>query len=97
MAGAGTNWYEAKADIEFILDNKDSVDFTVTPADNPRQTKLSVPLKEFPVRPAKATRIEMIVAFIKEDCMMVRLIDKGFGDLFPSSGQEIKRYFYLNN
>lgn len=97
VAGAGTNWYEAKADIEFILDNKDSVDFTVTPADNPRQTKLSVPLKEFPVRPAKATRIEMIVAFIKEDCMMVRLIDKGFGDLFPSSGQEIKRYFYLNN
>ena len=49
------------------------------------------------MRPAKATRIEMIGAFIKEDCKMVRLIDKGFGDLFPSSGQEIKRYFYLNN
>ena len=96
VASAGTNWYEAKTSLEFIVDDCDSVDFLVQSVDTQAVKRFSISLADFPVRPPKTTRIEVIVAFVKEDCMMVRVIDKGFGELFPASGQEAKQFFYLS-
>lgn len=96
VAGAGTNWYEAKTSLEFIVDGCDTIDFLVQSVDTRAVKRVSLSLADFPVRPPKTTRIEVIVAFIKEDCMMVRVIDKGFGELFPASGQEVKQFFYLD-
>ena len=95
LASAGSNWYEAKAGVEFILDDIHSLDLTLTPAGSPRVEKVSISLDELPARPNKTTRIEVILAFTSEKCMTVRVIDKGFGDLFPATDKMIRRDFYI--
>lgn len=95
LASAGTNWYEAKAVVELIVDQTDNLELFVATVGSSQLVKLVVPLGDFPARPPKTTRIEVIVAFVKEDSMMVRVIDKGFGDLFAASGREVKQYFHI--
>ena len=96
LAEAGSNWYEAKSSVEFILDDVNRLDLTVTPVGSPRVEKVSVSLDELPARPNKTTRIEVIVSFTAERCMTVRVVDKGFGDLFPATGKVIRRDFYIS-
>ncbi len=96
LAAAGSNWYEAKSSVEFILDDVNMLDLTVTPVGSPRVEKVSISLDELPARPNKTTRIEVIVSFTAERCMTVRVVDKGFGDLFPATGKVIRRDFYVS-
>ena len=97
LALAGSNWYESKSSAEFILDDVPELELVVTPVIPPcRSEKIRVSLDELPARPVKTTRIEVIISFTGEKCMTVRIIDKGFGDLFPASGKMIRRDFYLS-
>lgn len=95
LAAAGTNWYEAKASVEFILDEVKSLDMTVTPVGSQRVENISISLEELPQRPNKTTRIEVILSFTSETCMTVRVVDLGFGELFPGSGRVIRRDFFI--
>lgn len=95
IACAGSNWYETKASVTFVLDGTDSIDFLVTPVGSSVPAKYSVPLDDFPKRPAKATKVDVIVAFTGERAMTVRVFDKGFGELFPSSGKMVRKDFYI--
>ena len=95
IASAGSNWYETKASVTFVLDGIDSVDFQVTPVGSSMPSRYSVPLDEFPERPGKTTKVEVIVAFTGERAMTVRVFDKGFGELFPSSGKMVRKDFYI--
>ena len=96
LAEAGTNWYEAQASVELIPDREDELELNITPCGLPRSDKVKIDLTEFPERPPKTTRIEVILSFLSENCMTVRVIDRGFGELFPSSGKTIRRDFYLS-
>lgn len=95
IAPAGSNWYETKAAVTFVLDGTDSVDFMVTPVGSSAPVRYSVVLDEFPRRPNKATKVEVIVSFTGERSMTVRVFDKGFGELFPSSGKMVRKDFYI--
>lgn len=95
VAAAGSNWYEAKADAELIVDQEDQIHFQVQTIGEEGIRTWTLSLDMFPERPPKTTRLELIFAFVEEKSMMVRVIDKGFGELFPSSGQEIKQFFSL--
>ena len=95
VASAGSNWYETKAAATFVLDNTDSVEFLVTPVGTTTPAKYAVTLEDFPVRPNKTTKVEVIVSFSNERTMTVRVIDKGFGELFPSSGKMVRKDFYI--
>ncbi|MCI8402609.1 MAG: hypothetical protein HFI38_11085 [Lachnospiraceae bacterium] len=95
IAAAGSNWYETKAAVTFVLDGTDQVDFMVTPVGSPSSNRYTVDLAEFPRRPAKTTKVEVIVSFTGERGMTVRVFDKGFGELFPSSGKMVRRDFYI--
>ena len=95
MAAAGSNWYETKASATFVLDNTDSVEFLVTPVGTTTPIRYEVSLDEFPKRPNKTTKVEVILSFTGERTMTVRVIDKGFGELFPSSGRMVKKDFYI--
>lgn len=96
LASAGSNWYEAKARVEFILDDIRTLEMTVTPVGSQRVENVSISLDELPIRPNKTTRVEVILSFSSEKCMTVRVIDRGFGDLFPASGKVIRRDFIIN-
>ncbi len=96
LASAGTNWYEAKTRAEFILDDVDSLELMLTPAGGARTEKINISLDELPARPNKTTRIEVILSFTSERCMTIRILDKGFGAIFPAVGTMIRRDFYLS-
>lgn len=95
VAAAGSNWYEARADAELIVDQEDQIHFQVQTIGSPDEKIWTLSLDLFPKRPPRTTRLELIFAFVEENSMMVRVIDKGFGELFPSCGQEIKQFFAL--
>ncbi len=95
LAAAGSNWYETKAAATFVLDNTESVDFFVQPVGGTQTIKHSVDLYEFPKRPPKTTKVEVIVSFTGERGMTVRVFDRGFGEMFPSSGKMVRKDFYI--
>ena len=96
LASAGSNWYEAKSSVEFIVDDTAMLDLTVAPVGSQRVEKVSISLDELPARPNKTTKIEVIVSFSDERCMTVRVVDKGFGELFPATGKVIRRDFFIS-
>ena len=72
------------------------MDLTVAPVGSQRVEKVSISLDELPARPNKTTKIEVIVSFSDERCMTVRVVDKGFGELFPATGKVIRRDFFIS-
>ena len=87
---------EAKASAEFILDDVHTLELMVTPFATQRVETISLSLAELPARPNKTTRIEVIVSFASENRVTVRVVDKGFGDLFPASGIVIRKDFLIS-
>ena len=95
LASAGSNWYEARSSIDLIPDDMAELEFTITPAGSRRVENVNISLAELPKRPNKTTRIEVIVSFSSEKCMTVRVVDLGFGDLYPASDTVIRRDIYI--
>ena len=95
LASAGSDWYEAKAAASVILDHTNVLEFLVTPVGSGRQTRLQIQLDEFPARPNKTTKVEIIAAFLSDSKISIRVIDRGFGEFFPSSGQVIRQDFQI--
>ena len=95
LASAGTNWYEAKASLEVITDGTDNLELTIKRMEPAGITRVSIPLQEIPKRPDRTTRLEIVIAFLREDYMLVKVKDLGFGEWFASSGKEIKQYISI--
>ena len=91
LAQAGTNWSEAGSGADFFIDDLKNIELTVSAAVTGRTAKIFIPLDELPKRPNKTTRIEFIVSFSSEHLMTVRIIDRGFGDLFPATDKVIRQ------
>lgn len=96
LASAGSNWYEARVSAEFILDDVHSLELLVTPFFTQRVENISISLAELPARPNKTTRIQVIVSFSSENHVTVRVVDKGFGELFPASDRVIRKDFLIS-
>ncbi len=87
---AGENWMETSSCHELILDDQDYIDFQVTSVTKPqRPIRLRMMLDTFPAREKRTTRIRMTTEFTDAETLRVTVKDLGFGDLFPSSEQEI--------
>lgn len=91
VAAAGDSWYERRATLEVITDRQDAVEFLLTPADSGNKKLVSIPLEGFPKRPERTTRVQVQISFLDEKTMSVTLKDEGFGELFPSSGIQIRQ------
>lgn len=87
----GTNWYEAGAIVECILDDTKQVDLVVTNPLNGVSRTISLNLADFPDRPNKTTRVGITVAYKNELQCSVTVKDLGFGELFEASGKFIRR------
>ncbi|MBQ2250231.1 MAG: hypothetical protein II327_01190, partial [Lachnospiraceae bacterium] len=89
---AGESWYEARSVLEVILDNQDEIELTILPHHDPKQKRIvKIPLEGFPKRPNKTTRIRIAAGFLDEKTMVVKIVDRGFGELFPKSDVEIRQ------
>ena len=96
LAAAGSNWYEARSSAEFILDDTHTLELQVTAFASQREESISLSLAELPARPNKTTRVEVILSFASENHVMLRVVDKGFGELFPSSGLSFRKDFLIS-
>ena len=91
LASYGDNWYESKSTMDFILDDQNEIEFTITPLDSKKKKLVRIPLTGFPKRPPRTTRIQMRLAFLDERTMVTVIRDKGFGELFPASDAVIRQ------
>lgn len=95
VAAAGDCWYERRAVIDVIPDHQNTIDFVVTPLDVRKKKKISIPLEGFPERTDRTMKVRILVTFLDGRTMDVRLKDQGFGELFPSSGVQIRQEVML--
>lgn len=86
LAREGSLWYDVKTSAELILDNTDAINVRVEMSGGKLVRSFSIPLDNFPKRPNKTTRVQVILNFVSEDEAVIRVVDLGFGDLFPASG-----------
>ncbi|MBR5267531.1 MAG: hypothetical protein IKU20_04995 [Lachnospiraceae bacterium] len=92
LAVAGESWYEARSVLEVILDDQDEIELMILPYHDPKQKRIvKIPLEGFPKRPNKTTRIRIAAGFLDEKTMVVKIVDRGFGELFPKSNVEIRQ------
>lgn len=77
---------------EVILDGQEEIELIITSPQNPKQKRLvRIPLEGFPKRPPKTTRVRIAVGFLDERTMVVKIVDRGFGELFPKTDAEIRQ------
>ena len=92
LAVAGESWYEARNVLEVILDNQDEIELTILPHHDPKQKRIvKIPLEGFPKRPNKTTRVRIATGFLDERTMVIKIVDRGFGELFPKTDAEIRQ------
>ena len=93
LAAAGDNWYEQEAVVDVIPEHQDTVDLVVTPLDAKRRREVSIRLEGFPKRPE--TKVRGKISFLDERTMDVRILDQGFGEIYPSSDIQIRQEVML--
>lgn len=84
---AGTNWYEASADFDIILESGNTVDFIITPLTGEKVIDKPIQLEGLPERPKRTTRLRFHIEMSAVDQVTATIEDMGFGELFPSSGK----------
>lgn len=84
---AGTNWYEASADFDILLESGDTVDFLITPLTGSAVLDRPVHLQGLPERPRGTTRLNVHIEMTAVNQAAVTIEDLGFGELVPSSGK----------
>jgi hypothetical protein len=90
LSKAGTNWYEAGARAEGILDDAREIKLKIISSVSKNSQELCINLKSFPPRPNKTTRVEIVLSYRNERQCVVQIKDMGFGDFFKSSDEMIK-------
>lgn len=93
LLDAGINWFDAKKECEFILENGSEISVLVTPLNGMQAQEVVLHMDGLLERPKKTTRIHMKIYMNGEHKIIVELTDLGFGELFPSSGQVWKEEF----
>lgn len=95
LLDAGINWYEAAKECDFILESGSLLEIVVTPLNGENIRTEEIQLNGLPSRPKKATRLRMKLHLTSENEVEVKVIDMGFGEMFPASGKEWIETFQL--
>lgn len=84
---AGTNWYEASSEFEIILEDGNTIEFIITPLTGGNVTGRTVSLEGLPERPGRTSRLNVQVEMASVNQAVITVSDRGFGELFKSSGK----------
>lgn len=87
LLDAGTSWYEARKQCEFILESGNSFSLLVTPLTGKESKEVEVILDNLPKRDDRATKIGMTISMRSENEVAVELEDMGFGEIYPASNK----------
>lgn len=90
LSQSGTNWYEAGAEAECIIDNAEGINLVIVSARDGRSYDKFINLKDFPERPNKTTRIKITLGYKNDTDFEIIVKDMGFGELFKASGITVR-------
>ncbi len=82
LLDAGTNWYDARAEIEFMMEEAESVELLVTPIDGSGTYTEMLQLPEMPARPFRCFRFSLTAQMQSERGLFLCIKDEGFGDFY---------------
>ena len=85
LMSAGTSWYEAGSEKEFIVDGASDLHLILTPITGGETREKTITLEGMPVRPPRTTRIKLCLSMNKDGHIMVHAQDLGFGEMFPAT------------
>lgn len=83
---AGMNWYDAGDICEFILDDEVELRFISSAMEGGERKVYAMELPGLPKRPNRTTRLRLEAAAASAKKCCIRVVDLGFGDMFPASG-----------
>ena len=89
LLDAGTNWYDAKAQTEFLMEEPETIELIVTPIDGSGAYTEVLKLPELPKRPFRSYRMSMTVRMQSEKGLFVCVRDEGFGTLYEKMPLEM--------
>lgn len=95
LLDAGTNWYEAAKECEFLLEEKNTFTLRITPLDGKEVREVLVTLGGLAQRPARTTRIRMRVDMTDVKTVRINMEDLGFGEFFPATHKFWEETFSL--
>ncbi len=95
LLDAGSSWYEASREVEFLLESGNSFSITVTPLDGKETRNIEIELAGLPARPERATRLRLAASMAGAKTVKIAVKDLGFGELFRSSGAYFTKEFAL--
>ena len=92
---AGTNWYDARSNVELLLENDEDIEIKVETYGRRLDRTYRIACPKVEDRPPKTTRVELTTVFLEDNYMLVKVKDLGFGELYPSTGKEERKYIRL--
>lgn len=95
LLDAGINWYDAKGECEFLLEEENRFALRVTPLDGQEIRELIVNLDGLPARPPKTTRIHLKINALDSQTIRIQMEDLGFGEIFPATGKRWEETFAI--
>lgn len=95
LLNAGTNWYDAEKEMDIMLATNNKIAITITPVDGKSARIADITLEGLHVRGNRTNRVGMRIDMKDANTVRICLKDKGFGDIFPSSGQVWQEEFSL--
>ena len=95
LAKAGDAWLEKEEEILLLPDQQDYIDFTVQPFVGSKGRQLRMLLEGFPKREERCTKLSLKSRFVDASTILIRVEDKGLGDLHPASGMVIEERISL--
>lgn len=84
---AGSNWYEAHKEMDFILAENNRMSLTITPVNGEKPKVAEITLEGLQVRRNRTTRISFEIHMSDPETVEMEIKDKGFGIFFASTGR----------
>lgn len=88
LLDGGVNWFDAKNEVEIILDHGNKLSFVITPLTGKNRECVDITLGDLPKRPPRTTRLHISIHMQSENRMLVNIKDLGFGEIFPAENIE---------
>ena len=79
---AGTNWYDARAEVEFLMEEAEKIELLITPIDGSGSYVEDIMLPEFLPRPWRGYRLSMMAEMQSGKNLHLEIKDEGFGDFY---------------
>ena len=96
LLDAGSEWYDAAAQIDILLEDGDEIVLSQTSVDTGIPRDIIVKLENLPQRPRATTRLRIRLSMRTANLMKIEAEDLGFGEIFPSSGMRWEQEIDIN-